>query len=114
MLLDIGPYSGAFIAGAMQLAKTVVWNGAMGVTEIDGLQGPVGPFAHGSETVVEAISGQYGNKPFSIVGGGDTVGFLQNKGFLGAFNHVSTGGGASLDLMSGKQLPGVEALWDKE
>lgn len=114
MLLDIGPYSGAFIAGAMQLAKTVVWNGAMGVTEVNGVQGPIGPFAHGTETLVEAISGQRGNKPYSIVGGGDTVGYLESLGMLEAFNHVSTGGGASLELMSGKALPGVEALRDKQ
>jgi|AntRauTorckE6833_2_1112554.scaffolds.fasta_scaffold00163_35 3-phosphoglycerate kinase len=114
MILDIGPYSGAFIAGAMQLVHTVVWNGAMGVTETKGLQGPIGPFSHGTETIVEAMLGQFGNRPFSVVGGGDTVGYIQNRGLIDAFNHVSTGGGASLELMSGKPLPGVQALWDKE
>jgi phosphoglycerate kinase len=114
MILDIGPYSGAFIAGAMQLVKTVVWNGAMGVTETRGLQGPVGPFAHGTEVVVEAMTGQFGNRPFSVVGGGDTVGYLQNRNVVDAFDHVSTGGGASLELMAGKSLPGVEALWNKQ
>ncbi|CAN5649197.1 phosphoglycerate kinase [soil metagenome] len=114
MILDIGPYSGAFIAGAIQLVQTVIWNGAMGVTETKGLQGPIGPFSHGTETVVEAMLGQFGNRPFSLVGGGDTVGYIQNRGLIDAFNHVSTGGGASLELMSGKSLPGVQALWDKE
>ncbi len=113
MILDVGPFSGAFIAGALQLAGTVVWNGAMGVTETHGLQGPVGPFAHGTELLVEAMTGQFGNRPFSLVGGGDTVGYIEERGLLEAFNHVSTGGGASLELMSGRKLPGVEALEDK-
>ena len=113
MILDIGPFSGAFIAGTVQLAGTVVWNGALGVTETVGLQGPVGPFAHGTELLVEAMTGQFGNRPFSLVGGGDTVGYIESRGLLQAFNHVSTGGGASLELMSGRKLPGVEALENK-
>ncbi|CAN5167792.1 phosphoglycerate kinase [soil metagenome] len=112
-ILDIGPFSGAFIAGGLQLANTVVWNGTMGVTETAGVQGPVGPYAHGTELVVEAMLGQFGHRPFSLVGGGDTVGYVQSRGLLDAFDHVSTGGGASLELMSGRILPGVEALLDK-
>lgn len=113
MILDIGPFTGAFIAGALQQAETVVWNGAMGVTEVDGLQGPIGPFAHGTDLVMEAMLGQWGNRPFSVVGGGDTVGYIENRGLVKAFDHVSTGGGASLELMAGRKLPGVEALLDK-
>lgn len=113
MILDIGPFSGAFIAGALQLAGTVVWNGALGVTETTGLQGPVGPYSHGTELLTEAMTGQFGNRPFSLIGGGDTVGYIQSRGLLQAFNHVSTGGGASLELMSGRKLPGVEALENK-
>jgi phosphoglycerate kinase len=113
MILDIGPFSGAFIAGAMQAAKTLVWNGTMGVTETPAVHGPVGPFAHGTDVVIEAALGDFGQKPFSVVGGGDTVGYVQSRNLVGAFNHVSTGGGASLELMSGKKLPGVEALQDK-
>lgn len=113
LILDIGPFSGAFIAGSLQLAGTVVWNGALGVTETKGLQGPVGPFAHGTELLTEAMTGQFGNRPFSLVGGGDTVGYIESRGMLKAFNHVSTGGGASLELMSGRKLPGVEALENK-
>lgn len=113
MILDIGPFSGSFIAGAMQMASTVIWNGAMGVTEIPSLHGPTGPFAHGTELVVDAILGEYGHKPFSYVGGGDTVGYLEDRKLTEMFNHVSTGGGASMELMSGKKLPGVEALEDK-
>lgn len=113
MILDIGPFSGSFIAGMIQLAGTVVWNGAMGVTETKGLQGPIGPTAHGTELLTEAMLGQFGNKPFSLVGGGDTVGFIEQRGLIEYFNHVSTGGGASLELMSGRKLPGVEALENK-
>lgn len=114
MVLDIGPFSGSFIAGGIQLANTVVWNGTMGVTETPGLQGPIGPYSHGTELVVEALLGQFGHKPFTVVGGGDTVGYLENRGLVSSFGHVSTGGGASLELMAGRKLPGVEALEDKK
>jgi len=113
MILDIGPFSGAFMAGGIQLANTVVWNGTMGVTETPSLQGPVGPFAHGTELVIDAMLGDYGHRPFSLVGGGDTVGYIEQRELTGAFNHVSTGGGASLELMAGRKLPGVEALLSK-
>jgi phosphoglycerate kinase len=109
-ILDIGPFSGAFIAGVIQLAKTVLWNGTLGVTETKAIIGPVGPFSHGTELVVEALLGQYGAKPFSILGGGDTVGYIESLKLENSFGHVSTGGGASIDLMSGRKLPGVEAL----
>jgi phosphoglycerate kinase len=112
-ILDIGPFSGAFIAGGIQLAKTVVWNGAMGVTETKSPISPVGPFSHGTETVVDALMGEFGHKPFSVIGGGDTVGYVEDRKLTDCFNHVSTGGGASMELMSGKKLPGVEALLDK-
>ncbi|HWT55844.1 MAG TPA: phosphoglycerate kinase [Candidatus Microsaccharimonas sp.] len=114
MILDIGPFSASFIAGAIQLSNTVIWNGAAGVTETPALHDPVGPTAHGTETILEAIIGEFGHKPFSLVGGGDTVGYVESRGVVGSFNHVSTGGGASLELMSGRKLPGVEALLDKD
>ncbi len=112
-ILDIGPFSASFIAGGMQLANTVVWNGTMGVTETEGLQGPVGPFAQGTELIIEAATGQFGHRPFSLVGGGDTVGYIAQRKLTDMFNHVSTGGGASLELMTGRKLPGVEALQNK-
>ena len=114
LILDIGPFSGSFIAGGIQLAKTVIWNGTMGVTETASLRGPVGPFAHGTELVVDALLGEFGHKPFTVVGGGDTVGYVESKGLVKAFGHVSTGGGASLELMAGRKLPGVEALLDQK
>lgn len=112
-ILDIGPFSGAFIAGSMQLAGTVIWNGTMGVTEVEPLTTATGPYSHGTELVVEAMLGQFGHRPKTIVGGGDTVGYVESRGLVEMFDHVSTGGGASMDLMSGKKLPGVEALADK-
>lgn len=114
MILDIGPFSASFIAGGMQLANTVVWNGTLGVTETASLQGPVGPTAQGTELVLEALIGHMGHKPFSLVGGGDTVGYIQQRKLTDAIDHVSTGGGASLELMAGRKLPGVEALLNKE
>lgn len=113
-IVDIGPFSGSFIAGGVQLANTVIWNGAMGITETEGLQGPIGPYAHGTELVIEALVGDFGHKPFTVVGGGDTVGYIEGRGLIDHFNHVSTGGGASLELMAGRKLPGVEALLDKK
>ena len=112
-ILDIGPFSGSFIAGSMQLVKTVVWNGTMGVTETSSLQGPIGPYAHGTELVIEALLGRFGNRPYSLIGGGDTSAYIESRGLIDQFNHVSTGGGASLELMAGKVLPGVAALEDK-
>jgi phosphoglycerate kinase len=113
-ILDAGPFTAAFIAGSLQLAKTVVWNGTLGVTEVNGLHGKVGPFARGSEILVDSMLGHFGNKPFSLVGGGDTVGYVESQNLIADFNHVSTGGGASLELMAGRKLPGVEALLDKK
>ncbi len=113
-ILDIGPFSGAFIAGSIQLANTVIWNGTLGVTETIDPLAPIGPFSHGTESVIDAMLGGYGHRPFSIVGGGDTVGYVEERKLVDKFGHVSTGGGASLELMSGKTLPGVEALMNKD
>lgn len=113
-ILDIGPYSAAFISGAMQLCGTVVWNGTMGVSEIPALSGSIGPFAHGTEAVIDSMVGKYGNRPFTLLGGGDTSAYIEMRKMNDMFSHVSTGGGASLELMSGKDLPGVAVLWNKE
>ncbi len=86
----------------------------MGVTETPGVNGPVGPFSHGSELILEGLMGEFGHKPYSMIGGGDTAAYVEGQGLIEAFNHVSTGGGASLDLLAGKKLPGVEALQDKK
>ena len=113
MIADIGPLSAAFIAGGVQLAHTVLWNGTLGVTETPALHGPVGPYARSTELLIDALTGQFGTRPFVVVGGGDTTGYLEQRKMMKSFNHVSTGGGASLELMAGRALPGVEALVDK-
>lgn len=116
MILDIGPVSAATIAGAVKMSKTVIWNGTCGVAEVKGIAGAADPFAHGTRVVVDAMIGasnNHQNKPFSLVGGGDTDSYVDAEGLREDFNHVSTGGGASLELMAGKTLPGVNVLWDK-
>lgn len=113
LILDLGPFSGAFIAGSMQFCATVIWNGVMGVTETPGLHGPVGPFAHGTELMLDSMMGQYGHKPYSLIGGGDTSSYVEHRGLTECFNHVSTGGGACLELMTGKKLPAIESLESK-
>jgi phosphoglycerate kinase len=116
-ILDIGPFSAAFIAGAAKLSKTAIWNGTMGMTEVKGLAGAAAPFAHGSRILIDGLIGSNGgaqNHPFVVVGGGDTISFIESiPGTREGFGHVSTGGGASLDLLAGKELPGVAVLQDK-
>jgi phosphoglycerate kinase len=104
-ILDIGPVSAGRIADLISQAQSVIWNGTMGVTELK-------PFTQGTETVIKALTGP-APKPFTLVGGGDTAGYLENRQLVKDFAFVSTGGGASLDLMSGRPLPGVEALLPK-
>ena len=113
LILDIGPFSGAFIAGALQLSNTLIWNGTMGVTEVTAYHDPIGPYAHGTDLIIQSLMGDFGKRPFSVVGGGDTVGYIESRNLKDAVDHLSTGGGASLELMSGHKLPGLEALMDK-
>jgi phosphoglycerate kinase len=117
MMLDIGPISAAHVAGTIKLSKTVIWNGTCGVTEVKGIAGTSDPYSHGTRLIVDAMIGtsnQHHHKPFSLVGGGDTAGYVESEGLLEDFNHVSTGGGASLDLMAGRSLPGVDVLLGKD
>jgi phosphoglycerate kinase len=102
MGLDVGPRSAAAYAEAVAVAGTVLWNGPMGAFEL-------GPFAAGTRTVAEAVAAAPGT---TVVGGGDSVAALQEFGLADRVDWVSTGGGASLELLEGKKLPGVEALQD--
>ena len=101
MALDIGPASVRAIALACADAKTVFWNGPMGLFE-------KAPFAAGTKGVATALADLL--DVFTIVGGGDSVAAVEAAGLASKFSHVSTGGGASLELIEGRKLPGVEAL----
>ncbi|NLC34736.1 MAG: phosphoglycerate kinase [Erysipelothrix sp.] len=102
--LDIGPKSLALFKDELQGAKTVIWNGPMGVFE-----NPT--FAQGTIGICEIIA----NLPdvFSVIGGGDSASAAINNGFADDFTHISTGGGASLEFMEGKELPGIAIIQDK-
>ena len=102
MALDIGPQTTAQYAAAIAGAKTVVWNGPMGCFEMK-------PFAAGTLGVCQAIAA---SGAVSIIGGGDSVSAVNKSGLAGKMTHISTGGGASLELLEGKELPGVAALSD--
>jgi len=106
MALDIGPQSAARFAATIGEAQTVVWNGPMGVFEIDEL-------AAGTQRVGVAIGKVAGRGGTSVVGGGDTVAAVAAAGLSGSMSHVSTGGGASLEVLSGAVLPGIAALTDR-
>ena len=116
MILDIGPITAATIAGAIRVSKTAVWCGTAGITETKGIAGAQAPFEHGTRVIFDAVTGwsaHHQNKPFSLAGGGDTVEYIEKRQLISEFNYVSTGGSASLELMAGHKLPGVEALQDK-
>jgi phosphoglycerate kinase len=104
MGLDIGPRSAAGYAKAIAKAGTVLWNGPMGAFEME-------PFAAGTRTVAEAVAKAPGT---TVIGGGDSVAALRKFGLDDEVDWLSTGGGASLELLEGKKLPGVEALMDAE
>lgn len=106
MALDIGPASCARFVAAMADAGTVVWNGPMGVFETEA-------FAAGTEAVAAAVAG-LGPGALTLIGGGDTAAAAAMFDIVGAVSHVSTGGGAALDLLSGAVLPGVDALTDRD
>ncbi|MEG6615111.1 phosphoglycerate kinase [Peptococcaceae bacterium 1198_IL3148] len=103
MILDIGPQTATKFAEAVKAAGTVVWNGPMGVFEQDA-------FAQGTESVAKALAD---SDAVSVVGGGDSAAAIKKTGVAHRISHISTGGGASLEFLEGKSLPGVAVLKDK-
>jgi phosphoglycerate kinase len=106
-MLDIGPDSAASYARAIMSAKTVVWNGPMGVFETP-------PFDAGTLTVAMAMAEATAKGCVTVVGGGDSAAAVEGAGLAAKMSHVSTGGGASLEFLEGKVLPGVAALDDRK
>ncbi len=106
MGLDIGPQTVELYSNAIKSAKTVVWNGPMGVFEME-------KFNKGTFGVCAAVAEVKANGGISIIGGGDSVAAVNKSGLAPKMSHISTGGGASLEYLEGKELPGVVALNDK-
>ena len=104
MGLDIGPKTIELFRKEIDLAGTVVWNGPVGVFEID-------KFATGTNEIANAMAN---SEAITIIGGGDSAAAVEKAGLEKEMSHVSTGGGASLEFMEGKKLPGIEALEDKD
>ncbi|AZB44424.1 phosphoglycerate kinase [Bacillus sp. FJAT-42376] len=102
--LDAGPKSREIYADVIKKSKLVIWNGPLGVFELE-------PFSHGTKAVAEALA--EADDTYSVIGGGDSAAAVEKFGLADKMDHISTGGGASLEFMEGKELPGVVALNDK-
>jgi len=106
-IFDIGPKSVATFREVLEPAKTVLWNGPMGMFEI-------AEFSYGTDGIARAVADATAKGATTIVGGGDTAAAVEGAGVADKMTHVSTGGGASLEFLEGKTLPGVAILDDKE
>ncbi len=106
-IVDIGPDTIATYTAHLDKAKTIFWNGPMGIFEI-------APFAEGTNAMARSIAGRTAKGVVTVVGGGDSVAAVEQLGLIDQMSHVSTGGGASLEFVEGKTLPGVAALLDAD
>lgn len=104
-ILDIGPRTIEQFSSVIKSANTIIWNGPMGVFEME-------PFAKGTRATAQAVAESTESGTISIVGGGDSVAAIEQMGLADRISHISTGGGASLELLEGKDLPGVACLND--
>ena len=104
--MDAGPASRKAFAAAIEGAKTILWNGPAGVFEFD-------KFAEGSRAIAEAIAKATAEGAFSLIGGGDSVACINKFGMADQVSYISTGGGALLEAIEGKELPGVAAICKK-
>ena len=103
MGLDIGPYACDQFTNVLKKSKTILWNGPMGVFEME-------KFQHGTKTIATAVAEATKNGAFSLVGGGDSVAAVNDFGFADKVSYISTGGGAMLEYFEGKELPGIAAV----
>jgi phosphoglycerate kinase len=103
MGMDIGPKTRELFANVIKGSKTILWNGPCGVFEFD-------TFAQGSKAIAEAIAAATKDGAFSLIGGGDSVACINKFGLADQVSYVSTGGGALLEAIEGKELPGIAAI----
>jgi phosphoglycerate kinase len=106
-IVDIGEKTIELYSSIIEKAKTIIWNGPLGIYEIE-------KFAHGTKEIGKVVADVSRGKPFGLVGGGNVVTALEKMKVIRGIDYVSTGGGAMLEFLGGKRLPGIEVIEDKD